>query len=85
MKDQTQTMAVELLSLATCALQFSSCFLQQCKEHTAMAVCKLYRDPFMLAVSASLVPLKVPKYLSHSYLQLLPADTLGPQVRTTVA
>lgn len=54
-RDQTQTVVVELLNTAACAVRHSSAtdgaFLQHCMQHLALAVCKQYKDPYSVHVS----------------------------------
>lgn len=45
-KDQTQSIANNLLNLAASALNVSDTLLTQLRQHTALNICKLYRDPF---------------------------------------
>lgn len=50
-KDQTQTVVVSLLNLTASGIMCSETLLEQCTKHTAMAICKLYKDPFQIWVS----------------------------------
>lgn len=51
-KDQTQAVVVSLLNLASCAVRSVPAFIQQCKQQTAMTICRHYKSPYTLLVSA---------------------------------